>query len=97
MSLKEIFKAQRHNIRDYGMYIALTDGVSKAYIAKQVATANSGTAYGLYQMIIGLGAFVASALAGGLWYYFSPGAPFIFGGVCAIFAACLLAWKKERP
>src|SRR3989338_54675 len=44
----------------YGIYMALTDGVSKAYIAQMVPKEKSGTAFGAYLMITGLLVLVAS-------------------------------------
>lgn len=70
--------------------MALTDGVSKAYISHIIPEEALGTAYGLYQFAIGVAAFIASVLAGLLWTSFGEQAPFIFGGVMALVAALLL-------
>lgn len=74
----------------YGVYMALTDGVSKAYIANIVPKEQLATAYGVYQFVIGFCAFFASLIAGILWSRIGEFAPFIFGGVTALCAAMLL-------
>ena len=66
--------------------MALTDGVSKAYIAQMVPVERSGTAIGAYLMVTGLCMFFASLAAGFLWKYVSPSAPFFFGSAMAFLA-----------
>ncbi len=83
----------------YGVYMALTDGVSKAYISNIVPGEVLGTAYGIYQFAIGFCAFFASLIAGLLWTKVGEQAPFIFGGVMALIAALLLilVGPKRKP
>lgn len=69
----------------YGIYMALTEGVGKAYISNLVPGEKAGTAFGLYQTAIGLCAFFASWIAGLLWSYVNISAPFIFGSIMAAF------------
>ncbi len=73
----------------YGIYMALTDGVSKAYIANIVSHEHLGTAYGIYQFAIGFCAFFSSLIAGVLWSKVGVAAPFIFGGAMSLIAAIL--------
>lgn len=73
----------------YGVYMALTDGVGKAYIANMVEHEHLGTAYGIYQFAIGFCAFFSSLIAGVLWSKVGVSAPFIFGGVMSLIAAIL--------
>jgi MFS family permease len=79
----------------YGLYIALTDGVSRAYISNLVPREKSGTAFGAYQMIIGFGVLIASILAGLLWNYLNPSVPFIFGAITALVAVLLFSFAKD--
>jgi len=51
----------------YGAYIALTDGVGKAWIADLLAASALGTGLGLFQAITGGCALVASIWAGLAW------------------------------
>ncbi len=74
----------------YGFYIAMTDGVSKAYAVDLVPADKRGTAIGLYYTATGLMALVSSIIAGLLWDYAGASAPFLFGSATALVAAVLL-------
>ncbi len=80
----------------YGLYIALTDGVSKAYIIDLVPGHQRGGALGLYTAVTGLMALVSSVLAGLLWDRVGPAVPFYLGGVTALLAAGALAAHRPR-
>lgn len=71
----------------YGVYFGLTEGVAKAMVADLVSEEKRGTAFGLYNMTIGLTLLPASFLAGVLWQNISPAAPFYFGAVMAVLAS----------
>lgn len=73
----------------YGLYMALTEGVGKAYISNLVSQEKSGTVFGIYHTIIGLTTFFASLIAGLLWTYIGVSAPFIFGSITAVISAFL--------
>ncbi len=73
----------------YGVYMALTEGVGKAYISNLVPQEKAGTAFGIYQTTVGLCTFFASLIAGLLWTYICVSAPFIFGSVMAVISALL--------
>jgi len=83
----------------YGVYMGLTDGISKAYIAQTLSSPEkSGTAYGIYYAAIGICALSASLIAGFLWKYVSVSAPFYFGAVMAALAAILfIVFSKTVP
>lgn len=70
----------------YGIYMALTEGVGKAYISRIVPKSELGSAYGLYYMATGFSLFFASLIAGLLFTYVGPSAPFYYGGIMAILA-----------
>lgn len=86
----------------YGVYYAFTEGVAKAYVADLAPPDLRGTAYGVFNAVVGLMAFPASFVAGllwqgaGEWEGFGPGAPFYFGAALALVAATLLA-RLPRP
>jgi len=80
----------------YGIYMALTEGVGKAYISNLVPEKKSGTAFGVYQTTIGLCTFFASLIAGLLWTYIGVSAPFIFGSVMAIISAFLFVVLEKK-
>ena len=80
----------------YGFYLALTDGVGKAYIAHLVPNRLLGTAYGIFQVTVGLGNFAASLTAGYIWTLYGSGVPFIMGSITALIAAILLLFVDYR-
>jgi len=80
----------------YGIYMALTEGVGKAYISNLVPQEKSGTAFGVYQTAIGLCTFFASLIAGLLWTYIDVSAPFIFGSIIAVISAFLFVVLEKK-
>ncbi len=79
----------------YGVYMAFTDGVGKAYISSIVPEDHLATAFGLHQMVVGLCAFFASLIAGILWKEIGPSAPFFFGATMALLALLcfIFSWR----
>jgi len=80
----------------YGIYMALTEGIGKAYISNLVPQEKAGTAFGVYQTTIGLCTFFASLIAGLLWTYIGVSAPFIFGSVLAVISALLFVILEKK-
>lgn len=80
----------------YGVYMALTEGIGKAYISLLVKKDFTGTTYGIYQTSIGILTFFSSLIAGFLWKHISPGAPFVFGGIMALAAFFIFAASTKR-
>jgi len=80
----------------YGIYMALTEGVGKAYISNLVAIEKAGTAFGVYQTTIGLCTFFASLIAGLLWTHIGVMAPFLFGSIMAAISALLFVILLKR-
>jgi MFS family permease len=74
----------------YGVTLALTEGVGRAFIADLAPADRRGSFLGMYHTAIGLTAVVASVLAGVLWAQVSPAAPFALGAVTGLAAAALL-------
>ncbi len=70
----------------YGIYIAATDGVSKAYISQFIKKEESGTFFGAYYTLTAIGTFIASFLGGLLWSFFAPQATFFFGSLMSFLA-----------
>lgn len=80
----------------YGLYYATTEGVAKAFVADLVPVDRRGTAYGLYNSVIGLIILPASIIAGFLWDAYSPAAPFFFGAAMAAAATLVLLMFMHR-
>ena len=82
----------------YGVYTAMVTGVERAYISEISRPEFKGTMLGLHSTIVGIALFPASLLAGLLWNYFGPQAPFIFGATLALLAAIVLAcFMRKGP
>ncbi len=81
----------------YGLYMGLTDGVQRAYLATLIQVDQQATGYGLYHMVVGLAILPASLLAGFLWDRIGPSAPFLFGTGTAVLAGLLFAFFTRRP
>lgn len=73
----------------YGFYMAMTDGVSKAYISGMVESDSRATAIGIYYCITGILTLLASVVAGLLWTYVTVSAPFLYGAILALVSALL--------
>ncbi|MCM8799058.1 MAG: MFS transporter [Candidatus Omnitrophica bacterium] len=80
----------------YGIYMALTEGVSKAYISVLIPEEKRGTAFGVYQTLVGICTFFSSFIAGLLWRYINVRAPFIFGSTTAIISAVLFILLEKK-
>ncbi len=65
----------------YGIYTALTDGVSKAWIAAAVGPGTRGRALGLQGGAAGVGSIIAGAWAGLTWNGSGRGPLIIAGGI----------------
>jgi len=74
----------------YGIYLGLTDGVSKAFIVDAVPAAEHGSALGLQAAAVSICTLPASLLAGWMWQAIGPAAPFLYGALMALVAAILL-------
>ncbi len=75
----------------YGIYFGLTEGTEKAFVADLVPTELRGTAYGVYNFAIGIGAFPASVIMGKLIDSFGFKVAFCFGSGLALLAMILIA------
>lgn len=74
----------------YGLYFGLTEGVEKAWVADLAPAGGRGTAFGIYNALIGVGALGASLLFGYVWTRVSPHAAFYTGAGFALAATALL-------
>jgi MFS family permease len=80
----------------YGLYMAMTDGASKALIADYAPAESRGAAMGSLAALGGLGSLVGGIAAGLLIDRVSPVAGFGFGAACAILAAATLPSLKQN-
>jgi MFS family permease len=75
----------------YGIYFGLTEGVEKALVADFAPPHLRGSSFGLYHLIVGLGALPASLLFGLIWQKFGATAAFGMGSGLALAASVMLA------
>ncbi|MFA6499446.1 MAG: MFS transporter [Desulfurivibrionaceae bacterium] len=73
----------------YGLFMGLTEGIQKAFLATIIPPDFKATAFGVYAAAVGLAMFPASLIAGWLWDHVSPAAPFFFGAATAALSALL--------
>jgi MFS family permease len=71
----------------YGVFFGLTEGSERALIADLVPVERRGTAFGWYNLAIGLGALPASLLFGFVWDRAGAASAFTMGATFALVAA----------
>ena len=76
----------------YGVHLAATDGVSKALVADVSGKERRGTLMGLYYLITGFAALVASLVGGALWDRYGRAATFEFGAIMALLALAAIGF-----
>jgi MFS family permease len=74
----------------YGVHFALAEGAEKALVADLTPSRQQGTAFGLYNAALGVGALIASIAFGYLYQRFGPATAFGSGAALAGLAAVLL-------
>jgi MFS family permease len=73
----------------YGLFMGLTEGIQKAFLAAIIPPDFKATAFGVYNTAVGLAMFPASLIGGWLWDHVSPSATFYFGAITAVLSAVL--------
>jgi MFS family permease len=73
----------------YGLFMGLTEGVQKAFLATIIPPDFKATAFGVYNTAVGLAMFPASFIGGWLWDKVSPAATFYYGAITASLSAVL--------
>ncbi len=88
----------------YALFYAFTEGTEKAFVADMVTEGNRGSAFGLFNFAIGLGALPASVIFGFLYSFFDRKYPgfggtvaFGFGALLALTAMIMLAIFVKEP
>ena len=77
----------------WGLQLGVTQGLLGATIADGAPDRLRGTAFGIYDVAIGVGTFVASAGAGALWMTGGPSIAFSFSACVATAAALMLVLR----
>jgi MFS family permease len=79
-----------------GLHFGLTEGAERALVRDLAPTAERGTAFGWFHMIVGLAAIPAGLLLGGLWALTSAKLAFLTSAGIALGATALF-WWRVRP
>lgn len=74
----------------YGVSLAFTDAISRAFVSDLVKEEERGTAIGIYHTCIGFAAFPASFIFGNLWNFVGSNFAFSFAAILSLFASFLL-------
>ncbi|MBI3753114.1 MAG: MFS transporter [Deltaproteobacteria bacterium] len=75
----------------YGVFMGLTEGIQKAFLAAIIPAEFKATAFGVYNTAVGLAMFPASLIGGWLWDNISPASTFYFGAITASVSAVFFA------
>ncbi len=78
----------------YGIYFGLTEGAEKALVADFAPVHLRGSAFGLYHLTVGIGAFPASLLFGMVWEWHGAAAAFGMGAGLALLSSVMLAMLR---
>jgi len=78
----------------WGVHMGLTQGLLSKLVADTAPTDLRGTAFGLFNLVVGAALLLASVIAGLLWSLLGPAATFLAGAAFAALAAAgLLAYR----
>ncbi len=80
----------------WGAHMALTQGLLAKMVAETAPASFRGSAFGLFNLAIGLTMLVANLFAGILWDMFGPATTFGAGGGCAFLALVVMAARGTR-
>jgi MFS family permease len=80
----------------YGVYMGITQGVAKAWIADHAPAELRGTALGVFQFGQGFALMAGNAVAGWSWEHVDPSAPFLIGSGAAVAALLALPLARDR-
>ncbi|MEN8160377.1 MAG: MFS transporter [Myxococcota bacterium] len=82
----------------WGVHMGATQGLLSAVVADSAPADLRGTAFGLFNLVVGITQLAASLLAGALWSAVGPEATFAAGAVFSTTALVgLLGVRRERP
>ncbi|MEO8002366.1 MAG: MFS transporter, partial [Arenimonas sp.] len=74
----------------WGLHMGFTQGILASMVADTVNESYRGTAFGVFNLVSGLGLLLASAIAGVLWEYINPSASFMFGGMVSVISVLMI-------
>jgi len=75
----------------YGLFVAVNEGVQRAYVATLIKPEVKATGYGIYHTVIGLATLPSSIIGGALWQNIGPQALFSYGAAMSLLSCTLFA------
>ena len=84
----------------YALFYAFTEGTEKAFVADLIPKERRGSAFGWFNLAVGLGALPASIIFGAIWDKYSAPTAFTFGATLAILASIgmfFIAPRAQSP
>ena len=80
----------------WGVQMAVTQGLLSASVADAAPEQLRGTAFGIYELAVGIATFAASAAAGALWMIGGPALTFSISAIIATLVMLVL-WQEPMP
>lgn len=80
----------------WGLHMGFTQGILASLIADTANASFRGTAFGVFNLVSGLGLLLASLIAGALWEYVDPAACFVFGAMVSILSVAIIMGSKPN-
>src|SRR5690606_10469085 len=81
----------------YGIYMAATEGISKAWVSNLCKKEEVGTAMGLFVALQSIALMLASALAGLLWTYYGASVAFMLTAIMSILVFVFMWIAVPKP
>ena len=81
----------------WGLHMGMTQGLLSALVADTAPAPLRGTAFGVFNLSIGIALLLASVIAGALWTLLGPAYTFMAGaGFTALSLVAFWGWNRER-
>ena len=81
----------------YGLYMAATEGISKAWLSNMVKKEETGTAIGLFVALQSLSLMIASAFAGLIWSLYGAAYAFILTAIVSLLVFIYMLIFVRKP
>lgn len=79
----------------YGIYLGISKGILPALVADTIPAELRGTAFGFFNLVVGVALFTASVVAGVLWQEVSSQSAFIISSILSLIAALMLLIREK--
>jgi MFS family permease len=79
-----------------GIYSACTDSTQRSYVALSTEEYHRGTAYGLYNAVVGFGAMVSGIVGGLVWQIFGADYAMLVAGIVVMVGLAVFFFAKKK-